>query len=60
MAKKISNEDLMKPSSEQKEVTCRYSQNGKPLLLTKKDIEGVKAFGKIVMNYFKIKRIERL
>lgn len=43
-----------------KEITCIYSQNGKPLLLTKSDIKEIKAFGKIVRNYLKIKRIEKL
>lgn len=40
------------------EIKCVYP-NGK-WELTKRDIEGIKAFGKVVRNYLKIKRIECL
>jgi len=42
------------------EIKCRYYINGSLVLLSKKDIQELKAFGKIVFNYFKIKRIEKL
>lgn len=39
------------------EIKCRYYINGSLVLLSKKDIEQVKLFGKIVFNYLKLKRI---
>lgn len=40
------------------EITCIYDIAGGPLLLTKQDVEAIRAFRKIVLNYIKIKRLD--